>query len=853
MLAVELCREFASRLQRALEGGAGAAAIMRAFDSTLPAAVAALPLAAHFSRGAVRDAVACCDGVQPFLASPEAALRQLVEEAVELFVEPAEACLEAVHAAVAAAFTKVGGGAPAPVAAQKGEEGAHGDGSASTQPLAESWLDADAAADDGGGVLRRYPHAHARLAAAARASLDEHKATAAAMLRSVIESHRKYPTPRFFRTRPLQLARERPNAELERAPSSRLGDGDSEEDDGGEADDMLSGLAVEEDESAFEDTTGRQVARRASMAGSRLTGYLSKHSEKEAARESWQRRYFVLDEPRRTLWYFADARASHVRGEIAMADVVVADLAAAGAAGIAEADAGNAPRYENSELMIALAPKDERASVGGRRGRLILKAESPEQKREWLMRLKKVDAVLNPAAGNARSKQRLVRSGQRSPSSGSGSFAPASSQADQEDAPPSQAPQSPNRHGWVMPSGMSVAEREEFMYGAHVDSNAYGGEVLDHACATGRSYMDHTAAVLLHSVPKIIVFFLLEPVKKGLMGHLFKDMCKAADETVPGPGGIGEEGALTHWATEGRGWQARREEVARTLQPLRAARSVMRALLAHARESDESHAFGRAASRDALANGGDQAFERRESGRLQDQAREERTRAVVASSAERQAAVMRAPPVPMAVPTASAPMAASRPVAAAVSKAPIGQSAATSSAGLSARPSFAAAVAAPPPKAAPPPQLPLRGSEQRATVASLSASVATVRGDRPAPPAAAAPRQSTVPPPQVAAPQPRGVDALPDIFGPPIGDGVAAVPSAAPVGDAMGGAMGAPMGAAFGASSRPTPRTASARTKAPQPGGRRPARAAPAKPRAPPPPPPTQSQKPPPQPPASLI
>ena len=629
MLAVELCREFSDRLLRVLDSGAGAAAIMRAFDSALPAAVAALPLADRFfSRDAVRDAVARGDGVQPFLVSPEGALRQLVDDAVGLFAEPAEACLEAVHAAVAAAFGALGAGgntSSGAASARQGAEVAGGGGGAG------SALDEDAV---GSGVLRRYPHAHARLSAAALASLDEHKARASKMLHAMIAAHRKYPTPRFFRTRPLQVtsAAERrllargANGELRRSQSSRLSvDADADSDDDGSArsgarrtastsydDDVLAGLSVEEDEAAFEDTTKRELARRATMAGSQLAGYLSKHTEKESAlvsRESWQRRYFVLDEQRRTLWYFSDQRATAVRGEIDMSQVVVTDMA--------ESEESR-QAYAGTECMVALSPKDEYATVGGRHSRVILRAESAQQKREWLTRLGAVGVDLNPAA---------ARVGSAGEESAAGAVGGAEGESGDEDQRAADAQAYAQSRGWAMPSNMGAAEREEFMYGSHAES-LYGGEVIDHVAETGRAYMDHTATVLLHSIPKVIVFFMLEPVKTELMSRLFKEMCKATDERVAGEGGVGERSALESWAKESPGWDARREQVAAALPPLRAARTAARALFAHAREREEKSVFGDAFKRGGLGGGrGDEngvAFTRRESARLEDAAREER-------------------------------------------------------------------------------------------------------------------------------------------------------------------------------------------------------------------------------------
>jgi dynamin GTPase len=101
--AFDVCRGFSRALEEQLSSQGRT--ILRAFGGApggFAADVRALPLHACFAPAHVRDVCARADGFQPYLVSPEAGLRALVREAVELFRPPARTCLARAHDALAA-------------------------------------------------------------------------------------------------------------------------------------------------------------------------------------------------------------------------------------------------------------------------------------------------------------------------------------------------------------------------------------------------------------------------------------------------------------------------------------------------------------------------------------------------------------------------------------------------------------------------------------------------------------------------------------------------------------------------------------------------------------------------------
>jgi dynamin GTPase len=109
---LSLCDAFDRAFEALLEGGRGGGERVRAvFESTLPAALRALPFGTVFSLRGVKDVIEVADGIQPHLIAPELGMRRLIRDGVALLRPPAEAVVDAVHAilrdAIEAALTAV--------------------------------------------------------------------------------------------------------------------------------------------------------------------------------------------------------------------------------------------------------------------------------------------------------------------------------------------------------------------------------------------------------------------------------------------------------------------------------------------------------------------------------------------------------------------------------------------------------------------------------------------------------------------------------------------------------------------------------------------------------------------------
>ncbi|XP_059301728.1 phragmoplastin DRP1E-like isoform X2 [Lycium ferocissimum] len=95
---LELCRAFDKIFKEHLDGGRpGGDRIYGVFDNQLPAALRKLPFDRHLSIQNVRKIVSEADGYQPHLIAPEQGYRRLIEGALNYFIGPAEASVDAVH------------------------------------------------------------------------------------------------------------------------------------------------------------------------------------------------------------------------------------------------------------------------------------------------------------------------------------------------------------------------------------------------------------------------------------------------------------------------------------------------------------------------------------------------------------------------------------------------------------------------------------------------------------------------------------------------------------------------------------------------------------------------------------
>ena len=95
---LSLCDAFDRAFEALLDGGRGGGERVRTvFESTLPAALRALPFGTVFSLRGVKEVIEVADGIQPHLIAPELGMRRLIRDGVALLRPPAEAVVDAVH------------------------------------------------------------------------------------------------------------------------------------------------------------------------------------------------------------------------------------------------------------------------------------------------------------------------------------------------------------------------------------------------------------------------------------------------------------------------------------------------------------------------------------------------------------------------------------------------------------------------------------------------------------------------------------------------------------------------------------------------------------------------------------
>jgi len=302
---LQLVRKFRTQLKQVMTASpAPGAAIRRHFDEELAAAYGALSFDAVFSLENVKKAVRCSDGFRPHLMSPEAALRHLITEALQLLKAPSAASVDTVMDLLLGACN------------------------AAVDALAAAWPKA-------------YPRLEVKLKEVCLDVLVEWTRETKATVVSLLQMEHESPSYKYFRT------------VANRRAASVLGD---------------AGL-------------GGGGAR---ASKEYLMGFLEK---RDYARQRWQRRWFVLSQCKRQLYYFKRPDDAAPRGVLDLADsVLITDV--------------KTPRVlkdgtTDTRLVFRFAHHDaERAVLPMKRGKeyktFTVRAPNKESKAEWMEALHKV-------------------------------------------------------------------------------------------------------------------------------------------------------------------------------------------------------------------------------------------------------------------------------------------------------------------------------------------------------------------------------------------------------------------------------------------------------------------------------
>lgn len=266
-----LCRGFERAFTLTIDSTEYAAHIRNAFqDGGLAGAIRRLPLEAGFKLDVVKATVRETDGYQPHLVSPEAGLRRLVADALRLVDDPVAACVHRIHTVLLAA---------------------------AREAAAKASLCADAGASglDSGREPLRLPAFETAVVAAATRALEGWRDEALKVAATVVAMERDYVTAAFFRQRALdRVAAGGGGGDDFGGGGGPAGYGSDSDDDssGGPSGSLrLPGL-------------GAPPTVAAAASGELKTGYLEKRVGEHSTRQSlpaaykWQRRYFVLTEPK---------------------------------------------------------------------------------------------------------------------------------------------------------------------------------------------------------------------------------------------------------------------------------------------------------------------------------------------------------------------------------------------------------------------------------------------------------------------------------------------------------------------------------------------------------------------------
>lgn len=391
----QLCRGFERAFAHTLESVDYSAHIREAFagDRGLSGIVRKLPIERQFRLDNVKTVCREADGFQRSLVSPEFGLRRLVHDSVATVLEPVDLTVRRVHQVLLDASRE---------AARK----------------------ASAFAEDGTYIetkeALRLPGFEKVIGFAVQKALEDWRDEALEVAKTLVAMEQSYVSAAFFR----HLTKERlqrHQAEMLLADGGGVqaadtGDDDSDDDDDSTVRSRVDGSpSVKRTELQTYDSSASSnagplagglaipsAAAKPDDPGELKTGYLEKRVGEHSGRQSvpgeafkWQKRYFVLTEPKGMLYYFKSADdPPNYRGVINLRECRVQDV-----------DVNGTPIEELSKarqaadavsLLIKIGHKDPSRPIVKNHHTVVLRAESAAEKFSWLNRL--LNASGNPQA-----------------------------------------------------------------------------------------------------------------------------------------------------------------------------------------------------------------------------------------------------------------------------------------------------------------------------------------------------------------------------------------------------------------------------------------------------------------------
>ncbi|EPS67953.1 hypothetical protein M569_06812, partial [Genlisea aurea] len=362
-LALELCREFEDKFLQHITTGEGSGwKVVASFEGNFPNRIKQLPLDRHFDLNNVKRIVLEADGYQPYLISPEKGLRSLIKGVLELAKEPSRLCVDEVHRLL---------------------------------------VDIVSAAANATPGLGRYPPFKREVIAIATTALEGFKSESKNMVVALVDMERVFVPPQhFIRLVQRRMERQRREEEVKGRSSKKAAEAEqsilnratspqtSSQQGGGSLKSMKDNKSNQQEK----DVPEGSGLKTAGAEGEITAGFLLKKSAKN---DGWSRRWFVLNEKTGKLGYTEKQEERHFRGVITLEECNLEegsdDEEAPPKSSKAKdkksnvTDAGKVPN-----LIFKITSRVPYKTVLKAHSEVVLKAESPSDKNEWLNKLKSV-------------------------------------------------------------------------------------------------------------------------------------------------------------------------------------------------------------------------------------------------------------------------------------------------------------------------------------------------------------------------------------------------------------------------------------------------------------------------------
>nr|XP_043619117.1 dynamin-2A-like [Erigeron canadensis] len=360
-LALELCREFEDKfLQHIMTGEGSGWKVVASFEGNFPNRIKTLPLDRHFDLQNVKRIVLEADGYQPYLISPEKGLRSLIKGVLELAKEPSRLCVDEVHRVLA------------------------------------DIVSASANATPG---LGRYPPFKREVVSIATTALESFKSDAKTMVTALVDMERVFVPPQhFIRLVQRRMDRQRREEEIKNKSSKKAIDAEQSLLNRAASPQTGGNSKSLKDTKQDKDVQEGPTLKTAGPEGEITAGFLLKKSAKT---NGWSRRWFVLNEKTGKLGYTKKQEERNFRGVITLEECAIEEVEEEEPPSKSSKDKKAKVEEKPASLVFKITSKVAYKTVLKAHSAVLLKAESPVDKAEWL---NKIRAVMGVKGGEVKLK-----------------------------------------------------------------------------------------------------------------------------------------------------------------------------------------------------------------------------------------------------------------------------------------------------------------------------------------------------------------------------------------------------------------------------------------------------------------